>query len=649
MKSAAKKNPALIPAPAEVKPVAAAKVETPAAPAKAAVEVVSERRALAYRHIMRSPHNPRTDLDAPEAQASIAELANSIAELGLLEPLVVREAEGTKAVAPEAVILVAGERRYRAIGWLIKTGRATDDFKVEVTVRKLTELERLLAAVAENVARKDLSPLDEANAFKKLRDAHKLGTDEIARRVGKTQRYVQQRLALVEKLDPVAQEALHVGKITFSEARALTLGNTRQQKEIVREIEKAEAGQAERPDHNDIRNALTRRMIPASYAIFDRGLYTAEIAREDDEAPEYFTDEKLFWKLQRAAVEAKAQELKAAGVKHKVYDESQHTEFFYAYKWQNCKKDDPAGATIIRLGASGQVEILEHMVLKPEERHVSNEREKTAKENAKPKKAAPGEAFQNSARVHAHVRKTFALQRAVMADPAAALRILCATLLAEHRFDPINIAREENDFGMHGAGGFKDYDGDRSAPELNGLLAKLLDGCPAVKAKTGYQVAGDKDAVKVWKWLEKKPLAFLEKLTSALVADQVGTWCNINTGDGLNIGDDETAVAIAEHLKIAGKEAKHGLALEFGDLESLRKPALLAIARELDCLAYFDAKKGEGCDGPGYVNENMPATAIREAIAKKLKAGAGKDVVLPTLTFADDKEMHRRVAAFVKE
>ena len=151
-----------------------------------------------------NPRQPRQHM-TPE---TLQELAASIREHGILQPLIVSRGE-----KPGEYILVAGERRWRA-------ARAAGLERVPVIVRELSERERLEWALVENVQRADLNPLEEAEAYRQLHEEFGLSHAEIAQRVGKSRVAVTNTLRLLKLSEPV-KAALMAGDIQEGHARAL--------------------------------------------------------------------------------------------------------------------------------------------------------------------------------------------------------------------------------------------------------------------------------------------------------------------------------------------------------------------------------------------------------------------------------------------
>ena len=159
---------------------------------------------ISTQAITPNPRQPRSHINPDE----LAELAASIRENGIIQPLIVTQADN-----PGSYILIAGERRLLAAR---QAGLET----VPALVREATEQQRLELALIENVQRADLTPLESAEAFRQLADDFHLTHDEIALRVGKSRVAVTNTLRLL-KLPESIQAGLAQGLITEGHARAL--------------------------------------------------------------------------------------------------------------------------------------------------------------------------------------------------------------------------------------------------------------------------------------------------------------------------------------------------------------------------------------------------------------------------------------------
>src|SRR5262249_50715102 len=148
---------------------------------------------------------PRTEFD-PEA---LAELADSIREYGIIQPLLVSVERGPDG--QDTYQLIAGERRLRA-------ARVAGLARGPVTIRQTTPQELLELAIIENVQRADLSALEEAAAYQRLLDEFHLTQQEVSVRVGKSRTSIANTLRLMA-LDEELRTSLGSGEITEGHAR----------------------------------------------------------------------------------------------------------------------------------------------------------------------------------------------------------------------------------------------------------------------------------------------------------------------------------------------------------------------------------------------------------------------------------------------
>ena len=168
-----------------------------------------ETRKLALTQLVPGKHQPRKFFD----NAALAELAASIRNQGVIQPLLVRQLPGM----PQRYEIVAGERRWRAS----KLAGLTE---VPVIVTEYTDKEAMTVALVENLQREDLNPLEEAEALQALREAHNLSQEALAEQLGKSRSAVANSLRLLQ-LPPSFQEGLVRGDITAGHARALLAVN----------------------------------------------------------------------------------------------------------------------------------------------------------------------------------------------------------------------------------------------------------------------------------------------------------------------------------------------------------------------------------------------------------------------------------------
>ncbi len=155
--------------------------------------------------VVPNPHQPRRTF----TESELSDLAASIKENGLLQPLVVRPAPGS----PDRFELVAGERRYRALdrlGWE----------QAPVLIREATDETMLVLALVENLQREALSPLEEAEGYRVLADQFDLTQAQIADAVGKSRSTVANFLRLLN-LPASVRKFLEEGGLSMGHARAL--------------------------------------------------------------------------------------------------------------------------------------------------------------------------------------------------------------------------------------------------------------------------------------------------------------------------------------------------------------------------------------------------------------------------------------------
>lgn len=177
-----------------------------------------------------NPHQPRKDFN----EESINELANSIQQFGIIQPLVVTKIEKEVENGTEVEYqLIAGERRWLAAK---KLGLET----VPAIIKKIdVEEERLELAIIENIQRQNLNPIETARAFARLQDEFRLTQREIASRLGKSRETIANLLRLLD-LPAYIQEAIALGKISESHGRLLlTISDPGLQKNLFEEMLKS--------------------------------------------------------------------------------------------------------------------------------------------------------------------------------------------------------------------------------------------------------------------------------------------------------------------------------------------------------------------------------------------------------------------------
>jgi ParB family chromosome partitioning protein len=187
------------------------------------------------------PYQPRRRFD----DESLAALAESIREKGILEPILVRE----HPEQPGNYQIIAGERRWRA-------AQAARLHEVPVLVQAIDDREALEIALVENIHREDLSPLEEAEAYQRLIEEFRHTQEALARAIGKSRSHVANTLRLLGLPDAV-KRLIHDGLLSAGHARALVTAenadmlaeeivakglNVRQTEQLVRRAKPATTG-----------------------------------------------------------------------------------------------------------------------------------------------------------------------------------------------------------------------------------------------------------------------------------------------------------------------------------------------------------------------------------------------------------------------
>ncbi len=186
---------------------------------KNADKVVGSIIEIELSSIDMNPFQPRTYFD----EESLRELASSIRELGVIQPITVRKLEGNKFQ------LVSGERRFRASKLIGST-------TIPAYIRLANDQEMLEMALVENIQRKNLDPIEVALSYQRLIDEIQLTQEDLSIRVGKKRSTVTNYLRLL-KLDPILQTGMRDGFISMGHGRAMiNVENTEDQLAIYEKI-----------------------------------------------------------------------------------------------------------------------------------------------------------------------------------------------------------------------------------------------------------------------------------------------------------------------------------------------------------------------------------------------------------------------------
>lgn len=178
----------------------------------------SSVESIQIERIVPNRYQPRQVFDS----SKITELAESIDEHGLLQPIVVRPIE------ENMYEIIAGERRFRALQSLHKS-------QADVIIRHMNDEETAVVALIENIQRENLSAVEEAEAYKKLLEIGGTTQSELAISLGKSQSFIANKLRLL-KLAPKVINRLREGKITERHARAVLSLKEDDQEKLIEQV-----------------------------------------------------------------------------------------------------------------------------------------------------------------------------------------------------------------------------------------------------------------------------------------------------------------------------------------------------------------------------------------------------------------------------
>ena len=179
---------------------------------------MEELKLIRISDIQKNPYQPRKEF----SKEKIEELAQSIKENGLIQPIIVRQ---SPVIGYE---ILAGERRYRAS---IAAGLS----EVPVIIKNLSDQDMMIYSIIENLQREDLNPIEEAKAYQSLIDKGYTHAD-IAEKMGKSRPYITNLVRLLTLPDFILTE-VEVGKLSQAHARLLIQLSTDEQKKLLYRIQ----------------------------------------------------------------------------------------------------------------------------------------------------------------------------------------------------------------------------------------------------------------------------------------------------------------------------------------------------------------------------------------------------------------------------
>ncbi len=245
-------------------------------------------RSLRVADIEPNQDQPRKHFD----ESALAELADSIRQFGIIQPIAVRPLPGG------GYQIIAGERRWRA-------ARMAGLAEVPVVVLELTEAETMEIALVENLQREDLNPMEEAEGYRALADQFGLTQDQIANKVGRSRPAVANALRLLTLPDKV-RELVERGALSAGHARALlALGDEQAIEALaeeavkkgltVRELEAiaAKRSRSERLPAKKLPNAYHREMAVALAEQLARPVKIEQSGKKGRLILEFYSDAEL--------------------------------------------------------------------------------------------------------------------------------------------------------------------------------------------------------------------------------------------------------------------------------------------------------------------------------------------------------------------
>jgi len=357
---------------------------------------------IPFTKLKTSSANPRKYFD----EALITSLSESIKTDGLLQNLVVMKPKGKKS---QPYIIISGERRFRALGYLVEKGELPSDVAVPAEVKVgLSEDEVLRIATVENIQRENLTPLEEAEALKILsRSGDTL--DCLCAQTGLSSATIRRRLALLNLSEAVKREMVE-GALSLAQAEALSLASHEKQERMFRGIENGWYLNA-----TSIKDELLSSKPSIAKAIFPlesyTGTMTIDLFAEDESS--YFDDEQQFFDLQKEAAENLVEEYEQS------HDWAEFTEgHFYSHEYDEVDEDEKGGV-IICLKANGEVETYVGLVKAPVHETVKIKR--------------PIATYSKPLCRYMAMHKSMALQAELLKNPRTAKEVMTCTMLADMR------------------------------------------------------------------------------------------------------------------------------------------------------------------------------------------------------------------------
>lgn len=456
---------------------------------------------------------------------SIAEMADSIEAVGVLQNLLVRPARRGYEV-------VTGGRRFKALQVLLKAGRIAKDYPVPVEVREMDDAEATRLGLVENLFREEMEPLEKAEAFHAL-VKEGVSVADLALRTGFSERLVRQRVTLAERLHPEIKNLLKDGELTLEQAQALTLIEAEGQVAFLEDW-----GLEFDPD--GLRYSLGRAVLAVADAVFPPERYQGVIAEDlFGDAPAHFSDQEQARRLQLEA----AQGLKSA-LEAQRYNPVLLTQTHGIPRWQyrETTEAEGKGGAVVNLHPSTlKVEVLEGVVPHHPEPPAALSMPAPQVPAAVGMGAVkPKPPLTRKGAANARNLKTLALQPALVGETGGvrvALALAVLGLLGEAEVYLRDAPDRSSD------------DKNLLDPKARAVQQGFVSRLPKVRIDEGGLELGGihADALVTFKALVELLREDLEMLFVALLASRVGSW-NERYSQQPSTRDSSFAVGLAEHL-----------------------------------------------------------------------------------------------------
>lgn len=480
------------------------------APAQAVTPILADSSISMFRieQLVASDLNPRKDFDP----VALEELAVSILHKGLMQNLVGRIAENGQDVE-----VIAGGRRLRALKLLRESDRVPADSMVPVRVQVLSDLEALQLAVAENMERADIDPLQEADAFAQMVGLGATPQD-LALRYGRSVQFVQQRLVLAAGLNEDGRKLYREGKIRLGEAQIIAQTTGPLRKHVVEAAERGERV-------SDLNRMIQRGSFLVEYAKFDVSASGLEIVQDlYHSQPARFADPKAALALQLDWVEARQKELTGKRGTHFVevlkQDKSYLSLPYSLYTTYGAEKKF-FGTVIMVSTVTGQVE--EERAIRASDIRSAQAKQQHQERSEATAKASgtEGKALRKSGWLDGHVARATALRAALVGDHK---RTVALTILSLLEAEPVSLRASLSHSQavpiLAGLDRLRQID-----VQLSGALS--VTGEDAPQKPLGRRFSYDSEGKEPYAYLQTLLTLSLEELLdiqSVLIAQAVGGW-----------------------------------------------------------------------------------------------------------------------------